>query len=86
MYRQYLGYLYPLIFNFTNIIKIITVKLIRLLFYITVNIYKNFLRFYSLDSKQIVQKYGSIIIDFAYFKSASAYEQKIENDPVSEKT
>ncbi|CAK9823853.1 WASH complex subunit 5 [Anthophora retusa] len=37
---------------------------------------------FSLDSKQIIQKYGSIIIDFAYFKSASTYEQKIENDPV----
>lgn len=38
--------------------------------------------FYSLDSKQMVQKYGSIIIDFAYFKSTSTYEEKIENDPV----
>ncbi|XP_017875590.1 WASH complex subunit 5-like, partial [Ceratina calcarata] len=36
---------------------------------------------FSLNSKKIVQKYGSIIIDFAYFKSANTYEQKIENDP-----
>lgn len=45
--------------------------------------YVNFLVLCSLDSKQIVQKYGSIIIDFVYFKSASTYEQKIESDPVS---
>jgi len=38
---------------------------------------------YSLDSKQLVQKYGSIIIDFAYFKAASVYEQKIEDDSVN---
>ncbi|XP_076166156.1 WASH complex subunit strump [Ptiloglossa arizonensis] len=41
---------------------------------------------FSLDSKQIVQKYGSIIIDFTYFKSVSVYEQKIENDPVLQET
>ncbi|KAK9307552.1 hypothetical protein QLX08_002167 [Tetragonisca angustula] len=41
---------------------------------------------FSLDSKQIVQKYGSIIIDFVYFKSVSIYEQKIENDPVLQET
>ena len=45
--------------------------------------YISFFLRYSLDSKQIVQKYGSIIIDFVYFKSVSIYEQKIENDPVS---
>lgn len=39
--------------------------------------------FASLDSKQSVQKYGSIIIDFAYFKAANVYEQKIEDDPVN---
>jgi len=37
----------------------------------------------SLDSKQLIQKYGSIIIDFAYFKAASIYEQKIEDDLVN---
>lgn len=36
-----------------------------------------------MDSKQLIQKYGSIIIDFAYFKAASAYEQKIEDDSVN---
>ncbi|XP_076630517.1 WASH complex subunit strump [Colletes latitarsis] len=41
---------------------------------------------FSLDSKQTVQKYGSIIIDFTYFKSVSVYEQKIENDPVLQET
>ncbi|XP_026671210.1 WASH complex subunit 5 isoform X2 [Ceratina calcarata] len=41
---------------------------------------------FSLNSKKIVQKYGSIIIDFAYFKSANTYEQKIENDPVLQET
>ncbi|XP_033351507.1 WASH complex subunit 5 [Bombus vosnesenskii] len=41
---------------------------------------------FSLNSKQIVQKYGSIIIDFVYFKSASTYEQKIENDPILQET
>ncbi|XP_076661736.1 WASH complex subunit strump [Halictus rubicundus] len=41
---------------------------------------------FSLDSKQIIQKYGSIIIDFAYFKSANVYEQKIETDPVLQET
>lgn len=35
-----------------------------------------------MDSKQLIQKYGSIIIDFAYFKAASVYEQKIEDDSV----
>ncbi|XP_076752994.1 WASH complex subunit strump isoform X1 [Xylocopa sonorina] len=41
---------------------------------------------FSLNSKKIVQKYGSIIIDFAYFKSVSTYEQKIENDPILQET
>ncbi|XP_076246687.1 WASH complex subunit strump isoform X1 [Calliopsis andreniformis] len=41
---------------------------------------------FSLNSKPIIQKYGSIIIDFAYFKSVSTYEQKIENDPVLQET
>ncbi|XP_014473018.1 PREDICTED: WASH complex subunit strumpellin isoform X2 [Dinoponera quadriceps] len=41
---------------------------------------------FSLDSKQSVQKYGSIIIDFAYFKAASVYEQKIEDDSVLQET
>ncbi|EFN72735.1 Strumpellin [Camponotus floridanus] len=41
---------------------------------------------FSLDSKQLVQKYGSIIIDFAYFKAASVYEQKIEDDPTLQET
>ncbi|XP_020285658.1 WASH complex subunit strumpellin [Pseudomyrmex gracilis] len=41
---------------------------------------------FSLDSKQLIQKYGSIIIDFAYFKAASAYEQKIEDDPTLQET
>jgi len=38
---------------------------------------------HSLDSKQLIQKYGSIIIDFVYFKAASVYEQKIEDDSVN---
>lgn len=41
---------------------------------------------FGLDSKQLVQKYGLIIIDFAYFKAASVYEQKIENDPTLQET
>ncbi|KYN00267.1 WASH complex subunit strumpellin [Cyphomyrmex costatus] len=41
---------------------------------------------FSLDSKQLIQKYGSIIIDFAYFKAASVYEQKIEDDSVLQET
>lgn len=41
---------------------------------------------FSLDSKPIVQKYGSIIIDFIYFKSVSTYEQKIESDPILQET
>lgn len=48
-----------------------------------IQVFYGFFLFYSLDSKPIVQKYGSIIIDFIYFKSVSTYEQKIENDPVS---
>ena len=35
-----------------------------------------------MDSKHYTQKYGAIITDFAYFKAANAYEQKIENDAV----
>ncbi|XP_058790000.1 WASH complex subunit 5 isoform X2 [Phymastichus coffea] len=35
---------------------------------------------YRLDTKHYVQKYGVIIVDFAYFKAANAHEQKIEND------
>ncbi|EZA48313.1 hypothetical protein DMN91_008109 [Ooceraea biroi] len=41
---------------------------------------------FSLDSKQLIQKYGSIMIDFAYFKAASVYEQKIEDDPTLQET
>ncbi|KAG5323976.1 WASC5 protein, partial [Acromyrmex heyeri] len=41
---------------------------------------------FSLDSKQLIQKYGSIIIDFVYFKAASVYEQKIEDDSVLQET
>ncbi|XP_012235159.1 WASH complex subunit 5 [Linepithema humile] len=41
---------------------------------------------FSLDTKQLIQKYGSIIIDFAYFKAASIYEQKIENDETLQET
>ncbi|XP_014219163.1 WASH complex subunit 5 [Copidosoma floridanum] len=37
---------------------------------------------YRLDSKHHIQKYGQIIIDFAYFKAATTHEQKIENDQV----
>ncbi|XP_015590891.1 WASH complex subunit 5 [Cephus cinctus] len=35
---------------------------------------------FRFDSKQFDQKYGSVIIDFAYFKACATYEQKIEND------
>ncbi|XP_034940027.1 WASH complex subunit 5 [Chelonus insularis] len=37
---------------------------------------------FKLDSKRNLQKYGSIIMDFAYFKAANIHEQKIENDPI----
>ncbi|XP_043273140.1 WASH complex subunit 5 [Venturia canescens] len=37
-------------------------------------------RVFRLDTKQYVQKYGAIILDFAYFKAEDTYEQKIEND------
>ncbi|XP_066594760.1 WASH complex subunit 5 isoform X2 [Prorops nasuta] len=38
---------------------------------------------FRLDSKILVQKYGSIIIDFSYFTlPANSYEQRIENDLV----
>ncbi|KAL7298837.1 hypothetical protein TKK_0008576 [Trichogramma kaykai] len=44
---------------------------------------KNYLPpLYRLESKHDVQKYGVLIVDFAYFKAATAYEQKIENNPV----
>ncbi|KAG7205653.1 hypothetical protein KM043_007608 [Ampulex compressa] len=41
---------------------------------------------FSLDTKPLMQKYGSIILDFAYFKAASIYEQKIEDDPALQET
>ncbi|XP_008550175.1 WASH complex subunit 5 [Microplitis demolitor] len=37
---------------------------------------------FRLESKRHLQKYGSIIMDFAYFKAANINEQKIENDSV----
>ncbi|KAK0182776.1 hypothetical protein PV327_000877 [Microctonus hyperodae] len=37
---------------------------------------------FRLDSKRNLQKYGSIISDFAYFKATDVHEQKIENDSV----
>ncbi|KAK2579644.1 hypothetical protein KPH14_011569 [Odynerus spinipes] len=41
---------------------------------------------FSLDTKQVIQKYGTIINDFSYFKATSTYEQKIEDDPVLQET
>ncbi|KAF7380584.1 hypothetical protein HZH68_016449 [Vespula germanica] len=41
---------------------------------------------FSLDTKQVIQKYGSIINDFSYFKATSTYEKKIEDDPVLQET
>lgn len=41
---------------------------------------------FSLDTKQSIQKYGTIINDFSYFKATSAYEQKIEDDPILQET
>ena len=39
--------------------------------------------FFRLDSKHYMQKYGSIIIDFAYFKAANNHEETIEKNSVS---
>ncbi|XP_043487767.1 WASH complex subunit 5 isoform X1 [Polistes fuscatus] len=41
---------------------------------------------FSLDTKQVIQKYGSILNDFSYFKATSTYEKKIEDDPVLQET
>ncbi|XP_047367322.1 WASH complex subunit 5 isoform X2 [Vespa velutina] len=41
---------------------------------------------FSLDTKQVIQKYGSIINDFSYFKATSTYEKKIEDDPTLQET
>lgn len=38
---------------------------------------------YKLESKQDLQKYGDIILDFSYFKVADAQDTKIENNDVS---
>lgn len=35
-----------------------------------------------LETKQDVQKYGDIVMDFSYFKIAEAQDQKIENNEV----
>ncbi|XP_051156223.1 WASH complex subunit 5 isoform X2 [Leptopilina boulardi] len=35
---------------------------------------------YRLDSKSYIQKYSLILIDFAYFKTTNACEERIEND------
>ena len=40
---------------------------------------------FSLESKADVQKYSEIILDFSYLKIAEAQEQKIEENPVSQK-
>ncbi|GJQ68756.1 hypothetical protein Trydic_g17288 [Trypoxylus dichotomus] len=37
---------------------------------------------YRLESKQDIQKYGDIIVDFSYFRVAEAHEYKIENNDV----
>ncbi|XP_015187762.1 PREDICTED: WASH complex subunit strumpellin isoform X2 [Polistes dominula] len=41
---------------------------------------------FSLDTKQVTQKYGPILNDFSYFKATSTYEKKIEDDPVLQET
>lgn len=69
--------------NISNIylIDLYEIKNIYIVYYI-LNITWNFYS-YSLDTKQVIQKYGSIINDFSYFKATSTYEKKIEDDPVS---
>nr|XP_023013029.1 WASH complex subunit 5 [Leptinotarsa decemlineata] len=37
-------------------------------------------KLYRLETKQDVQKYGDIILDFSYFKISEFHEQKIENN------
>ncbi|KAG5888367.1 hypothetical protein JTB14_033504 [Gonioctena quinquepunctata] len=37
-------------------------------------------RIYRLETKQDVQKYSDIILDFSYFKLSESHEQKIENN------
>lgn len=38
--------------------------------------------FRRLETKQLQQKYGEIIMDFSYFKIADVQEAKIENSEV----
>lgn len=37
---------------------------------------------HRLETKQLQQKYGEIIMDFSYFKVAEAQEARIENNEV----
>ncbi|ERL87541.1 hypothetical protein D910_04932 [Dendroctonus ponderosae] len=42
---------------------------------------KNFIpQVYRLDSKEDVQKYGEIILDFSYLRTSEAHELKVENN------
>lgn len=38
---------------------------------------------FKLDDKAVQKKYADIILDFNYVGRADAYENKIENNPVS---
>jgi WASH complex subunit strumpellin len=38
---------------------------------------------YRLETKENLQKYGEIILDFSYFQISEVQDRKIENDPVS---
>lgn len=37
---------------------------------------------FRLNSKQDLQKYGQIILDFSYFNNSIEVEKKIETNPV----
>ena len=39
---------------------------------------------FRLETKQDVQKYGDIILDFSYFKMSETQDQKIESNEVSD--
>lgn len=42
-----------------------------------------FLTTFRLESRAEQQKYGDIVLDFAYFKAADGFNKKIENSSVS---
>lgn len=75
--------LLKILFNINMLIKLVTVKK-KLSGSITSKNVKSllFICGFRLNSKQDLQKYGQIILDFSYFNNSIEVEKKIETNPV----